>query len=119
MSHLRCDGAALCWSASDARESVPAALCLGATTLSQDLDYWTATLLLGMIAQRRGIGAGTFERDAKLWARRRAYSIAARFMRKRWEAAEAASHRPDLRCYGIVTLLAEQQEPFPDTEMTW
>ena len=66
VSHLRCDGAALCWSASDARESVPAALCLGATTLSQDLDYWTATLLLGMIAQRRGIGAGTFERDAEI-----------------------------------------------------
>jgi|KBSSwiStaDraftv2_1062776.scaffolds.fasta_scaffold3317586_2 hypothetical protein len=39
--------------------------------------------------------------------------------KKRWEAAEAASHRLGLRRYGIVTLLAEQQEPFPDTEMTW
>ena len=38
---------------------------------------------------------------------------------ERWEAAQAASHRPSLCCYGIVTLLAEQQEPFPETEMTW
>ena len=43
--------------------------------------------------------------------------------RERWGAAKqpptAGSTLLRDRGYGIVTLLAEQQEPFPDTEMTW